>query len=82
MDRYFMGSVCVQKMNIQYFLLKEYFEGQEGHYGVSVELEGEQVTVRQITTSCKEIRELLDLLVRGQVTPVTVRDVVEDWLLR
>jgi len=82
MDGYLVESICVQEMNIRYFLLEEHLEGAVDNYGIRVELEGEQVNVRQITTSRKEIEELLEQLIRGGVTPVAVRDVVEDWLLR
>lgn len=40
--------------------------------------ETERVTVRDVTASCRRIRELLTLLSENTVTPCTLRDVVED----
>ena len=50
-------------------------------YGVKVaEQGGEQACVENITCSASRIDELSGLLVRGGVTPATLRDVVSDWL--
>lgn len=81
-DKHFIEVVRVKEMNIRYFLLKEYVKGQGETYGISVESGEEQVTVRQITTKREDIEELLERLIRGGVTPIAVRDVMEDWLLR
>ena len=81
-DKYFIKVVRVKEMNIRYFLLKKYVKGQGETYGISVESDEEQVTVRQITTKREDIEELLERLIRGGVTPIAVRDVMEDWLLR
>ena len=50
-------------------------------YGVRVTgPDGECAELANITVSAGRIDELVDLLRRNQVSPVTLRDVVEDWL--
>ena len=50
-------------------------------YGVKVVGEnGEESSLPDITVSTRRIDELMALLIRNQVSPVTLRDVVEDWL--
>ena len=51
-------------------------------YGVRVasKLDSDREEIPDITVSISRIDELMELLVRNEVTPVTLRDVVEDWL--
>ncbi len=50
-------------------------------YGVLVSGEdGETAAVRCITPSAERIEELLAVLLRGRVTPVSLKDVIEDWV--
>lgn len=50
-------------------------------YGVKVVGEdGEEASVPDLTVSPARIDQLMELLVRNGVSPVTLRDVVEDWL--
>ncbi len=50
-------------------------------YGVRVTgPDGDCAEIPNITVSAGRIDELLDLLRRNQVSPVTLRDVVDDWL--
>ena len=50
-------------------------------YGVRVTgPDGECAEIPNITVSAGRIDELVDLLRRNQVSPVTLRDVVDDWL--
>ena len=50
-------------------------------YGFKVaEQGGEQASIPNITCSAARIDELSDLLVRNGVTPVTLSDVLSDWL--
>lgn len=50
-------------------------------YGVKVTgPDGESETIPNITVSPARIDQLAELLRRNQVSPVTLRDVVEDWL--
>ena len=56
-------------------------EDGAGHYGVCVECGMESVSIADITSSQSRILDLLTALVECGVTPVCLRDVVEDWLL-
>lgn len=51
-------------------------------YGAAVNSRqtGERAMVPNITVSVPRIDELMDLLVRNQVSPTHLRDVVDDWL--
>ena len=51
-------------------------------YGVSVtsRVTGERAAVPNITVSVPRIDELVEKLVRNQVGPIHLRDVVDDWL--
>ena len=63
-----------------YLLAEENLEGTE-QYGVRVESEtGDRAEVRKVTISSRSILELMGLLMRNTVTPVSLRDVIEDWL--
>jgi hypothetical protein len=61
-----------------YLLAEENLEGAE-QYGVRSET-GDRAEVRKVTISSRSILELLGLLMRNTVTPVGLRDVIEDWL--
>ena len=41
---------------------------------------GEPAQVANITVSTSRIDGLMELLVRNQVTPLNLRDVIDDWL--
>lgn len=56
-------------------------EGTVPEYGALVEKDGEQAVLPRLHVSADRVRDLLDRMVRGAVTPVTARDVAEDWLL-
>lgn len=68
---------------LEYYLLAETTATQT-HYGVSIRLicteHVEEKTVRRITTSRQRIEQMLLAMARGTVTPVTMRDIVEDML--
>ncbi len=51
-------------------------------YGVAVasRITGERSDIPNITVSVPRIDALVDLLVRNQVGPIHLRDVVDDWL--
>ncbi len=50
-------------------------------YGIKVVgWDGEEAVIPHITISIPRIDELVELLQRNGVTPVTLRDVVDDWL--
>lgn len=52
------------------------------HYGVRIEeqVSGSLTQVLDLTTQAKRIYDLLDKLARNAVTPIGLRDVLEDWL--
>lgn len=66
-----------EQPSVSYALLA----GEDG-YGVCVSNGEETVEIHGIAPSRERVSQLLGLLMRGRVTPVTVRDIVEDWLLR
>lgn len=66
---------------VTYYLVVEETAGVE-RYGLQLRYGGETEMVADITTSQRQIQSLLGAMVRGTVTPVAVRDVVEDWLGR
>ena len=64
---------------LEYQLLVE--EGEPCRYGVAVlDRDGESVRVRDLTTRRERAEQVLELLRRNLVTPVTLGDVVEDLL--
>lgn len=78
--RIFVGNaVCGQKL-IRYYLL-EYDTAGRACYGIQVEVGREKTVIPRITPSQVAVLALAERLIRGCVTPVTARDVVEDWLL-
>ena len=80
MEVSFIGSVQCLTAQIHYYLLSEQIsEGMQ--YGVRAELEGEEMELPALSSSQERVQELLEVLMRGQVTPAALRDVVEDWLL-
>lgn len=53
-----------------------------GNYGIAVDYSGEQAVIEDLTSRREEVEALALALRKGRVTPVALRDVVEDWLLR
>ena len=66
---------------VDYFLRVEERDALWEHYGIRVESGGERTEIPGITASQPGILSLLSKLMRGEVTPVAARYVVEDWLL-
>lgn len=71
----------------RYALLAEDIEVDGFHcesYGIMVRepYTGEEASVRHITVNASQALELLDTVARSTVSPVTLRDVVEDYLGR
>ena len=88
---YFRGGICLQRIRmgtvrtrrgtISYYLLSGGCVPGRESYGVLVEYLGEQTAVWNLSSSKEEIQSLLARMQRGSVTPVSVLDVVEDWIL-
>ena len=75
------GTNVCGNVSVRYFLLAEELEAIGEIYGLRIESGQDAVTIHRITLSQTRIQELIRLLISGIVTPVTARDVVEDWLL-
>lgn len=76
MGRVLIGEARCRTSQARYYLLEE-----TASYGVEIELEGESAAVRDLSPSRERAGELARRLIRGTVTPVALRDVVDDWLL-
>lgn len=76
-----MGSRRLGGETVTYHLLIQEVEGLGENYGVRLEGFGRAAAVSGITVSQCRALTLLDKLRRCAVTPLGLRDVVEDWLL-
>lgn len=78
MRKVLVGEVPCLSSQARYYLL----EGEEpGSYGVQIELGGEGASAVDLSPSRQRVWQLAEALLRGTVTPVGLRDVVDDWLL-
>lgn len=80
MRTYLAGQADCCGLLVHYYLLEETC-GAERSYGLRVEYGGDLIELRDLTPSAGRAGALLEAMRRGGVTPVTARDVVEDWLL-
>ena len=82
METHLFGTAVCQGLPVRYYLLLQ--RGRDGRrqYVIRVEYKEEAVTVMGLTVSAEETKALLRKLMLGTVTPVTVPDVIEDWLLQ
>ncbi len=81
MRKLLVGEVPCLSSQARYYLLEENVEGFGPSYGVRVELEKEEASVTDLSPSRQRVQDLAEALARGAVTPVGLRDVVDDWLL-
>lgn len=81
MRKWLVGEARCRASQARYYLLEEDTEEDGPSYGVQIELEGEEAAVRDLSPSRQRVEVLAEALVRGGVTPVALRDVVDDWLL-
>ena len=77
MRKLLVGEARCRTSQARYYLLEE-----PASYGVLIEMEGEVASVADLSPSRQRVRALAEALVRGTVTPVGLRDVVDDWLLQ
>lgn len=77
----FMGSRRLSGEILTYHLLIEEVEDLGENYGVLLEGFGQTAAVCGITVLQNRALALLEQLRHGAVTPASLRDVVEDWLL-
>lgn len=80
MRRRLIGTAKCGDIAVQYYLLEECTQ-ETVTYGIEVACGGEYARVPDLTGSLGRMESLMAGLVRGAVTPVALRDVVEDWLL-
>lgn len=81
MRRRFIATVQCCGRPVRYYLLVDAVRDGRWMYGILVEGDGDREAIPGITPSRLRAQMLLKRLIRGRVTPVTARDVVEDWLL-
>lgn len=81
MQRLLMGEAKCRTNQARYYLLEEESEEDGPSYGVGIELKDETAEVRDLSPSRRRVEDLAKALVRGVVTPVSLRDVVDDWLV-
>jgi len=78
----YFGKCQILQKQIEYYLLADEFGHIGESYGVRIDCDnGETASVRGITLSQSRIQVLMDMVLRNTVTPSTLRDVVEDWIL-
>lgn len=81
MRKQLVGEARCRAVQARYYLLEEE-AGEDGTtYGVQIELEDEAAAVLDLSPSRQKVEDLAAALARGAVTPVGLRDVVDDWLL-
>ena len=81
MRRVFVGTRVNQdsQLEVTYsILVEETDDGEE--YGIQVETKAELIQIPAITPLQKQILSFADQLLQGFVTPVTVKDILLDWL--
>lgn len=80
MRKELVGEARCRTAQVRYYLLEG--EPEEGvSYGVQIELEEETAAAPDLSPSRRRVAALAAALARGAVTPVGLRDVVDDWLL-
>ena len=78
----FMGRKIVLERAMDYYLLTEELGEAWESYGVEIAYtDGENAKICGITLSQRQILLLISKLIECTVTPTTLRDVIEDWLL-
>ncbi|MDN0033065.1 DUF6514 family protein [Oscillibacter ruminantium] len=80
-----MRRVLVEEIEVlgektNYYLL-DGTDGKIGSYGVEIVRGNERKRVIGLAPSGDQVWRLIELLARCAVTPMTLRDVAEDWLL-
>ena len=77
MRKLLIGESRCRALSARYYLLEENGDS----YGVGIELKGESAAAPDLSSSRQRVEELAERLARGTVTPIALRDVVDDWLL-
>lgn len=78
-------SRVISGIELTYSLTRGEFDDEAGKrsaYGASIESSlGDRQEVVDITCDLGEASELFEKLIWNTVTPVTLRDIVEDWII-
>ena len=77
MRKFFFDSAPLGDGTVEYSLVTD---ASRGEYGVLVESGGESALIPAVSASRFRVQQLLGMMCRGIVTPVTAWDVTEDWL--
>ena len=80
MRKFFFDSAALGESTVEYSLVTGTPDADKGEYGILVESGGEAALIPSISVSRFWALELLGMMCRGLVTPVTALDVAEDWL--
>lgn len=80
MRRILIGETEVLGKGTSYYLLEDTDQFRSS-YGVEIVRGGERSRVYGLAASGDRVLRLAELLLRCAVTPVSLRDVAEDWLL-
>lgn len=80
MQRILIGKTEVLGQLTSYYLLRE-TAGALEYYGVEIARGTERGRVKRIAVSGDRMWDFAEQLMKSGVTPTTLRDVIEDWLL-
>ena len=80
MRKFFFDSAPLGESTVEYSLVTGTPDADKGEYGILVESGGEAALIPSVSVSRFRALELLGMMCRGLVTPVTALDVAEDWL--
>ena len=80
MRKFFFDSAALGENTVKYSLVTGTPDADKGEYGILVESGGEAALIPALSVSRFRVQELLGVMSRGLVTPVTAWDVAEDWL--
>ncbi|NLU25395.1 MAG: hypothetical protein GXW99_11965 [Clostridiales bacterium] len=79
-----VGKKTIAKKEYKYsILVQELWQEKKlicEEYGVKIRSELGESAILGITVSLTRIGELTQLLLRNRVTPISLSDVIEDWL--
>ena len=79
MNTCLVGTAEYLGSSIEYHLITDVLDGTE-RYGILVQLGTEQAAISDISTSKERVQALAEQMMAGSVSPITARDIVEDWL--
>lgn len=81
-QRIFIEKRQQNKYEMTYYLIIEQLDSCLVSFGAAIsDQAGNEACVRGITNSEARIMSFILVLMKAFVTPVTLRDVVDDWLL-